>query len=186
MQREDQALAAPSHHGATEGPLLFNSSRGAPQATSLQPQSLFRQPARVYYTLVSAFPLRGPPPDAPFWEQQALQPESCLDTQTRNKRYSISTIASNCETIFTPLARSRDKANETRNDSSRRTQETTTPLARESVSQLSEAWDGCRIVPALRVENRFWQKEVSRAEVAVWVLSMIRSFRIYTNRFNAH
>jgi hypothetical protein len=57
---------------------------------------------------------------------------------------------------------------------------------RENVSQLSEPWDGCRIVPALRVENRFWQKEVSRAEVAVWVLSMIRNFRIYTNRFNAH
>ena len=109
-----------------------------------------------------------------------------LNTQTRNKRYSISTIASNCETIFTPVARSRDKANETRNDSSRKNQETTTPLARESVSQPSEPWDGCRIVPALRVENRFWQKEVSRAEVAVWVLSMIRNFRIYTNRFNAH
>src|ERR1700721_2531467 len=70
-----------------------------------------------------------------------------------------------------PLARSRDKANETRNDSSRRTQETTTPLARESVSQLSEAWDGCRIVPALRVENRFWKKEVSRAGAAVCVLA---------------
>ena len=58
-------LTAPSLHGATEGPLLFKSSTVRRMAAPLEPQSLSRQPARVYYTPVSAFALQRRPMHGP-------------------------------------------------------------------------------------------------------------------------
>jgi hypothetical protein len=163
LQREDKALTAPpppwSNRRATSLQLL----RGAQIATSLQPQSLFGQPARDYYTLDSAFSLRAAARCARCSILGAVGAATGILFGTPKLRTNGTPFPLSRQIVkqfSPPITRSRDKANETRNDSTSKTQETNHSAGRESVSQLSEPWDGCRIVPALRVENRFWQKEV--------------------------
>ena len=105
-------------HRATEGP-LFVKPITTQRITKPSPGRDLYYAVQHAYTILP-FPFRRsgrsslPSLRPPRETQHPLSPSLTLDPHTRAERYTSSTIASKCETIFIPILPFSRKANETR------------------------------------------------------------------------
>src|ERR1700722_3129912 len=89
-------------HGALRGPLLVKSFTTRVDSCATPGRNLYYAVQHAYTILPFPFRRSGSSPLCPREAQPPLSSNLTLDPKTPAKRYSVSTIASNCETIFIP------------------------------------------------------------------------------------
>ena len=101
-------------HRATEGPLFVKPITTQRITKPTPGRDLYYAVQHAYTILPFPFRRSGSSPLCPREAQPPLSSNLTLDPHTRAERYTSSTIASKCETIFIPILPFSRKANETR------------------------------------------------------------------------